>query len=88
MITFKVHPDGKESYEVTATTRDIVRWEKSGKNRSFAKLMEDVQLADMYELAYYASQRAKSFNGSLDTFLDTVDLEFETEDQDPTRGDR
>lgn len=87
MIQFKVVPDGTDAYEVTATTRDIIRWETSGQGRSFSKLMDTMKLADLYELAYHASVRNGFFQGNVQAFKDSVDLEFETEDQDPTNED-
>ena len=89
MIQFKVNPDGQAPYEVEASTRDIIRWETSGKDRSFQKLMNNMRLNDLYELAYHASVRQGFFQGSVASFKESVDLEFdEPEDADPTNEDR
>lgn len=90
MIEFTVQPDGGEKYEVTATSRDIVVWEKrtaSGKGgpRSFAQLMSDLRMTDMYIIAHVASKRLGLFEGSQADFEQGVDLEFDIEEEpDPT----
>lgn len=86
MIEFHVSPDGGEPYEVTATSRDVYIWEKLGKGRTLAQLKDNLQMADMYQLAHLASKRQQLFTGSLEEFTDTVDLDFEEEeDEGPTR---
>lgn len=85
MIDFTIKPDGGEAYEVTATTRDIYVWEKAGRDRTINKLIGDVSMQAMYELAHVAARRQQLFTGALDEFVESCDLDFEQpEDVDPT----
>lgn len=90
MIDFKIEPPAGEEFEVKADSRDIYVWEKAGRNRSMAKLLSDLHMTSLYEVAHIAARRAQLFTGSLDEFTDCV-LHFETEDDeddlgsDPTR---
>lgn len=86
MIEFSVNPENGDAYEVTATSRDVLLWEKTTKGRSVKTLMDDVSLVDMYKIAYLASQRQGLFHGTIKEFEDSVDLDFEETDQpDPTQ---
>jgi len=86
LFDFKVKPDAGEPYDVTATTRDIVTWERGGKDRSFSQFGETMRMGDMYGLAHAASKRQGLFSGDLATFEATVDLELVAEgDADPTK---
>lgn len=82
MIDFKVQPDGKDEYEVKATSRDIYLWEKTGRGRSFQRLTSDLHMEWMYEVAHIASRRQQLFTGSLDEFVNSCELHFEKEDTD------
>lgn len=88
MFKFNIVPDIGESYEVEAKTRDIVAWETSNKGASFQKLTEEMRLTDLYELAYHAAVRNGNFVGSKDIFKNSVDIEFDADEQDPTNADR
>jgi hypothetical protein len=90
VIDFKIVPDGGEPYEVTATTRDILNWEKVTKGASLKQLMEELHAADLYKVAHFASKRTQLFTGTLQEFEATCDLEFEldTEELDPTQSAR
>ncbi|PRX48684.1 hypothetical protein B0I33_104502 [Prauserella shujinwangii] len=90
MIEFKVRPEGGELFEVTATTRDILSWEKVTKGASLKQLMENLHTADLYKVAHFAAKRQQLFTGSLQEFEETCDLEFEIEEegQDPTPSAR
>lgn len=86
MFEFTVKPDQGDAFDVAATTRDVVAWERGGKNRSFSQLANDVRMGDMYALAYTAAKRQGLFDGTLADFETSVDLEFaETDEPDPTR---
>lgn len=87
MFTFEVTPDDGDKYKVTAKTRDILRWEKSGKGHALSTLMESMKLADLYPVAYFASVRQGLFTGDLAKFEESVDLEFKTEEVDPTSAE-
>lgn len=91
MIDFHLtNTDTDNKFDVTATTRDVVAWETSGRGRSFKKLMDDMRMTDLYELAYHASVRTGNFVGSTDKFKETIDLSFEGDENDvnPTNPDR
>lgn len=96
MFTFKVTPDGGEEFEVTAHSRDIRMWEKTGPNRSFAKLTSDLKMTSLYEVAHIAARRQQLYTGTLDDFGATCDLTMaggigleaeydDAEETDPTR---
>lgn len=58
MITLKVIPDNGEAYVVTATSRDVLTWEKTTKGgRSFVDLLQSPTLVDFYRVAHIASWR-------------------------------
>lgn len=77
MISIRVVPDNGDSYEVTVTARDILKWERMGGGRSVGLLEAGVKLSHIYELAHIASQRTKQFTGSLEAFEETCDLTFQ-----------
>lgn len=82
LFTFTIHPDGGEPYELEATSRDVLNWERTGKNASLKRLMEDLHLADLYQVAYFAATRQGRFTGTRADFESGVDLTFEVEDSD------
>lgn len=85
MFTFTVKPDGGDEYSATATSRDVVVWEKTGRNRSVGKLAESPAMGDLYALAHLASKRLGLFDGTFKEFEESVDLEFEEDEaSDPT----
>lgn len=63
MIKFTVTPDGADAYDIEAGSRDVLRWERSAKGRSFGDLAESIAMGDMYTLAYFASVRTGDFEG-------------------------
>ena len=92
MFDFELAIDGQdEQVKVTATSRDVLMWEKTTKGASFAKLESNLQIADLYALAWRAATRKGLFTGDLPTFQTTVDLEFKDTaagsdgDADPTQ---
>jgi hypothetical protein len=90
MMTFKVIPDGGEPYQVTAHSRDVLVWEKSGKGRTFSQLADHLSMTDMYGLAYTAARRQGMSTGTLQDFEQSVDMMpvdvdgEDDEDPDPT----
>lgn len=86
MIEFTVKPDNGEEYEVTATSRDVLVWEKTCKGRSFVKMMSELPLADLYRIAWIASRRLGLYAGKLEEFESGVDLHFDEDEEsaDPT----
>jgi hypothetical protein len=86
MFTFTITPDGGDKFEVTAGTRDVLKWERTTKGASLGQLKEGVKLGDLYKIAHIAAVRQQQFTGSLADFEDTCELEFEEEDEpDPTQ---
>lgn len=87
LFTFTVLPDGEDEYEVEATSRDILNWEKTTPKASLGKFESDPQIADVYKIAHFAARRNGLFTGALKDFEETVDIEFEKEEEstsDPT----
>jgi hypothetical protein len=90
VFTFKVVPDNGDPYEVTAGSRDVLTWEKSGKGRNVSKFRESMEMADLYRLAHIASRRLGLYAGDLREFEESVEIDLSEEDQepDPTRPAR
>ena len=92
MITLEVTPDHGDLYEVTATSRDVLFWEKTTKgSKSFLDLMRDPNLVDLFRIAQIASWRQGLTSAkNLDEFEKTceVKMKFEEGDQvpDPTQS--
>lgn len=83
MINITVRPDGGEPFEVVATSRDIVNWERTTKGASITKLQQAATYTDVYRIAHFAVQRTGRWAGSLDEFMSTCDIEFEQENDEP-----
>jgi hypothetical protein len=93
MITLKVTPDGAEAYSVTATSRDVLTWEKTTKgNKSFLNLITEPNLIDLYRVAHLASWRQGLFAGNFQEFEATCEVTAEMEEEesddapDPTQS--
>ena len=92
MITLKVTPDNGEAYQVTATSRDVLTWEKTTKgNKSFLTLITEPNLIDFYKLAHLASWRQGLFTGTFQEFEAqcevTAEMEEEADEEpDPTQS--
>jgi hypothetical protein len=89
VITLKVTPDGEEPYTVTATSRDVLLWEKSTKDKSFVDLVQAPTLVDLYRVAHIASHRQGLFAGNYATFEQTCEVNGIDEDDpepDPTQS--
>lgn len=91
MIRFKVTPvDGSDPYEIVATSRDVLLWEKTTKGKAFQELMERLAMVDMYKIAHFAAKREGRFTGPLSEWEESVDLvpEVEVEEggPDPTQS--
>ena len=88
MFDFIVTPDNGEPFNVTATGRDVMAWERKGKDRSLHRLTRDMRMTDLYSLAHTAAQRQGLFSGDLRDFEESVELDVADEDEeaeDPTR---
>jgi hypothetical protein len=89
VLNLKIMPDGAEPYEVTATTRDIAKWEKTTKGATFAAFQAEQKITDLYRIAFHAAVRRGLYTGTLADFEDGVDLDILDDDQDepdPTRS--
>lgn len=88
MITFKVEPDEGfgEAFSVTATSRDIARWEKVTKSATFQSLMESMSLVHLYRIAYFACKRQGLWDGTEADFEANCDVtpEGKADSPDPT----
>ncbi|MEV0726005.1 hypothetical protein AB0I37_24905 [Micromonospora purpureochromogenes] len=86
MFTFMIKPDGGDAFEVTAGTRDVLKWERTTKGASLGQLKEGITLGALYKIAHLAATRQQLFTGPLADFEDTCELEFEEDEEpDPTR---
>lgn len=77
MFTYTVRPDGGEPYVVTATMRDVLRWERTSPKGRLPRKAEDLGTAsaeNAYSLAYVASKRQGRFAGTEQEFEETVDI--------------
>lgn len=87
MFKFKVTPDEGEPFEVTATTRDIAKWEKTTRGASLHQLENEYRMTDLYAVAFYAAVRHGLYDGSLKDFESGADLEvLDDEEPDPTQS--
>jgi hypothetical protein len=75
MFRFKVTPPGKESYEVKATSPDVIKWERTTKGASLMRLQEELRMADLVAIAYHASVRHGLYTGKLEEFETSADVE-------------
>jgi hypothetical protein len=91
VITLQVTPDDAEPYTVTATSRDVLMWEKTTKgDKSFVDLVQSPNLVDLYKVAHLASHRQGLFTGPYADFEATCEVtgvdDEEDEEPDPTRS--
>lgn len=89
MMRFDVTPDGGDTFRVVAASRDVLAWEKAGKGRSFKQLGEEMTMAGLYGLSYFAARRQGLFSGTLPEWEESVDLMpvgDDDEDQDDGEG--
>lgn len=85
MYDFEVEPDEGDKYEVTATSRDILVFEKTTKGATLANLLGNPKMTDLYALAHIASRRQRMYTGTLSEFEKTCEVVFrETAEPDPT----
>jgi hypothetical protein len=91
MITLLVTPDGGDPYKVTATSRDVLMWEKTTKGeKSFVDLINEPNLTDLYRVAHLACFRQGLFTGNYQAFEDSCEVtgtgDMEDEEPDPTQS--
>src|SRR6266545_395476 len=87
MFNFTVVPDDGDAYELVADSRDIYRWEKSNRGKTVGQLLDDMNMTDLYDLAWRAARRLGHFDGTLAEFVDSCAIKnhYDEEDVDPTR---
>jgi hypothetical protein len=83
VITVTVTPDGGEPYELTATARDVLNWEKTSRDKTVVDLLTGFNMVDLYRVSHLAASRQQLFTGSLKEFEETCEVEFQEEDQEP-----
>lgn len=88
MYSFIVEPDGEEPYEITTGLRDIRKWEKETGKSAKDLNADNIEPADIFLIAYYASVRLGKFSGTLDEFEDTVDFEMPEVAKAPLASDK
>lgn len=84
MITLTVKPDNGEPYTVTATSRDVLTWEKTTKgDKTFVDLLNSPSLVDFYRIAHIASWRQGLTTAkNLQEFEATCEVDAPLEDDD------
>lgn len=89
MINFHVVPEQGEPFDIEATSRDVLMWERTTKGAKLANIENDLHLADMYKIAWFTAKRLGLFTGSQAEFEESHDLDFEKEEEpDPTQPGR
>jgi hypothetical protein len=68
MIHFKVTPDGGDTFEVEADSRDIIEWEIRKQGRHLGLIQSAPRMTDLSELAWLAAKRSKDWTGDLSDF--------------------
>lgn len=79
-ITFRLTPDVGEPYEVRASGRDIYVWETRYPDKTVSGLWARLAMVDLYTLAHTAAQRQGLFTGSLNDFVTTHEIDFDTDE--------
>ncbi len=88
--TFEVFPDDGEPYEVDASSRDVMAWEKSSR-KTLKYLYEHMPITEMNRVAYLAAKRQGLFDGTEADFFEACDIQISKDDEDapdPTRRGR
>lgn len=78
-MKIKIETDGTAAYEVDSKTRDIVIWERAGKDRGLEQLKAP-SMSTIYELAHIACRRTGTYTGTFDEFIASTDIEVIDED--------
>lgn len=86
MFTLTIVPDlpsGEpgEAFEVTTTSRDIVRWEMGDRRRSVGTLTEQMRMSDITDLAWYAADRRGLTDLDIKRWRESVDIDFRKADE-------
>jgi hypothetical protein len=85
VFTFTLTPDDGEPFQVKATSRDVLVWERTTKGASLSSLLENRRMADLYRIAHAAGRRTGMVTVEAAEFERTHDLEMVDDDEpDPT----
>lgn len=87
LFTFTIRPEVGEAYELEATSRDVLNWEKTTKGASLSKFEREATITDIYKIAHFAAVRTQQFTGPLNDWENSVDIEFDQDaggTSDPT----
>lgn len=83
LLKFRAHLETGESFEVECTARDVLVWERTGRNKVFQELVRAQAMVDLYRIAHIAATRQGLYKDDLRTFEQTIDLENLDLDDDP-----
>lgn len=80
-LPFDVTPDGRDTFRVVATSRDVSTWERTGKRaRSLGDGSGNV--SQLEEICHIACQRQELWQGSLAEFRASCDIDPLPDDDD------
>jgi len=82
MFKITYHPDGKDSFILIARSRDVSFWERTTKGASMNALAENPKMALIENLAWCVARRQSKYDGTLEQFQESTDIEFDPEDDD------
>ena len=88
-LPFDVTPDGRDTFRVVATSRDVSTWERSGKRaRSFGD-GSGGNVSQLEEVCHIACERQELWRGTLAEFRATCDIDpLPDDDEDDDDEDR
>ncbi|PXY17347.1 hypothetical protein [Prauserella flavalba] len=75
-------PDNGDPIEVESSSKDILNWERTTKGASFGSFIDNMHLADLYKIAWFAARRINAFGGTLKEFEETYELDLDRKDED------
>jgi hypothetical protein len=87
LIRFRITPDGGESFVAASTSRDVLVWEKRGRDNSYSDLMRRQDMGPLYAIAHIAARRLGLYDGDLATFEATCDLEPLADEDEEDEGE-
>jgi len=82
MFKFTITDDTGVAHDVTATSRDVVMWERTTRGASLGQLKDAMRYTDLYKIAYFAAKRTGLFDGNETSFVEQFDLEVVAEEDD------
>jgi hypothetical protein len=82
MFTFKVTPDGDESYTLVADSRDVLIFEKTSRGKNLLTWRDSMSMVDLYRLAHIAATRQGRYEGKLNDFERDVVIDIQDDEED------